>query len=41
MVVGKGLRFLMICKCSSWGRCMRDGIFCFGVTFEVDKTVSY
>ena len=27
MVVGNSLRFLMICKCSSWGSCMREGIF--------------
>ncbi len=27
MAEGNGLRCSMICKCSSWGSCMREGIF--------------
>ena len=42
MVVGNGFRFLTICKCSSWGSCMREGIFSASVclrTGGIDDTV--
>ena len=37
MVVGNNLRLLMICKCSSGGSCMREGIFvlvCLGLQWR-------